>query len=925
LDSELPSNTGADPAEPARFSHYFRRLLERRPEWGAALAAEISTPFPRAAMASSLAGDFPDKDALHAALRVLRQRVMLRIIARDLTGLATLDEVVATVTALAETALRTALDHHTRWLNQTFGAPAGPNGEPQELIVIGMGKLGGAELNVSSDIDLVFAFPEDGETTGPRVVSNQEFFDKLGRHLIAAIGEPTDEGFVFRVDMRLRPYGEPGPLTCSFAFLEEYLLSQGREWERYAWLKARALTGSRSRDLEELVRPFVFRKYLDYDAYANMRELHKQIRAEVLRRDRYNDVKLGPGGIREIEFIAQVFQLIRGGRDRELQTRSTRQALRLLGEHGQLPPPVVAELQAAYEYLRRVEHRLQYRDDQQTQALPDSPVEQAALAQSMGVTDAATFVVVLEGHRRIVTEHFESIFADSGQGEADPVFDRIWREDAGAREAAHLLAEAGFDQPEKLVERLAQVREGRVLRQLPANSRTRFEALVPLCLRAASATANPGATAERMLGLLEVISRRSAYLALLLEHLPLLPRLAQIVGASAWAADYLCRHPILLDELLDSQLLFAPPDSNTWAEQLRRELDAVEADTERRMDVFRHFQHTQTFRLLAQDVTGQLTVERLADYLSALADLILNEALVECWREMPVRHVETPRFAVIAYGKLGGKELGYASDLDVVFLYDDPDEAAPERYARLAQRLIAWLTSMTGAGRIYEVDARLRPDGQSGLLVTSVAAFGRYQREKAWTWEHQALTRARYAAGDPAIGELFEVIRTAILRTPRHLPQLVADINAMRAKMHDGHPNRSALFDLKHDTGGMVDIEFIVQCLVLAHSRAHPDLTQNLGNIALLRMAGDLGLIPPDLAGLVADAYRTYRREQHRLRLDGNEHARVDPQTVAREREHVQALWALVLQPAGPATAAGRIDQPEPRISSQPLPATEKL
>ena len=889
------------------------------------LADTISAPFPCADMETSLKGDFADKDSLHAALRVLRQRVMLHLIARDLGALAGLDEVVTTVTALAETTLRAALSRHFQWLRETFGAPVGPNGEPQDLIVIGMGKLGGAELNVSSDIDLVFAFPEDGETTGPRVISNQEYFDKLGRQLIAAIGEPTDEGFVFRVDMRLRPYGEAGPLTCSFAFLEEYLLTQGREWERYAWLKARPLTGIRSRDLEELVRPFVFRKYLDYDAYANMRGLHKQIRAEVTRRDLHNDVKLGPGGIREIEFIAQVFQLIRGGRDRELQTRSTRQALRLLGERGQLPLPVVAELQTAYEYLRRVEHRLQYRDDQQTQALPESAVEQAALACSMNATSYSQFVAVLESHRRIVTEHFESIFADSAQGDADPVFERIWRAETGAGEAARLLARAGFDQPVKLVERLAQVREGRVLRQLPANSRTRFEALVPLCLRAASDAANPTVTAERMLGLLEVISRRSAYLALLLEHSPLLPRLAQIVGVSAWASDYLCRHPILLDELLDARVLFAPPDSNTWGEQLRRELDSVEADTERRMDVFRHFQHIQTFRLLAQDVTGQLTVERLADYLSALADLILNQALVECWRETPVRHVEAPRFAVIAYGKLGGKELGYASDLDVVFLYDDPDEAAPERYARLAKRLIAWLTSMTGAGRLYEVDARLRPDGQSGLLVTSVAAFERYQREKAWTWEHQALTRARFAAGDPSVGERFEALRTAILCARRPLAQLIIDINAMRAKMHQAHPNRSNLFDLKHDAGGMVDIEFIVQCLVLAHSHAHPELTRNLGNIALLRIAGDLGLIPADLARSVADAYRTYRHAQHRLRLDGNAHARVDPDTVAAEREHVRALWALVLQAEGAQANGGRIGEPDPRTSSQLLPATEKL
>ena len=919
MESEIPSTAGADRAEPLQFSRYAQRVLERRPEWRATFDAELAQPFLRADIELSLAGGHADAPALHAALRVLRQRVMLRVIGRDLAGLATLDEVVGTVTALAEVTLRVALEHHYRWLAATFGIPAAPTGEAQELIVIGMGKLGGSELNVSSDIDLVFAFPEEGETNGARIISNQEFFDKLGRQLIAAIGEPTDEGFVFRVDMRLRPYGEPGPLTCSFAFLEQYLLSQGREWERYAWLKARALTGGKAPELEDLVRPFVFRKYLDYDAYASMRGLHKQIRAEVMRRDLHENIKLGPGGIREVEFIAQVFQLIRGGRDRPLQARGTRAALRLLGERGLLPLPVVAELQSAYEFLRRLEHCLQYRDDQQTQALPEAAPEQSALAQSLGMPDYATFAAALDAHRASVTEHFESIFADSAGNDTDPTFERIWRNGAGDADSAELLAAAGFSAPAKLIERLAQVRDGRLLRQLPANSRTRFEALIPLSLRAAAATANPGVTAERMLELLEVISRRSAYLALLVEHSPLLPRLAQIVGASAWASDYLCRHPILLDELLDSRMLFAPADCESWPGQLRLELDAVEAETERRMDVFRHFQHSQTFRLLAQDVMGQLTVERLADCLSALADLILGQALLECWREMPLRHVERPCFAVIAYGKLGGKELGYASDLDVVFLYDDPDDAAPERYARLAQRLIAWLTSLTGAGRLYEVDARLRPDGQAGLLVTSVAAFERYQREKAWTWEHQALTRARFAAGDPAIGAAFENLRIAILRTPRPHAQLADDIAAMRVKMHDGHPNHSTLFDLKHDTGGMVDIEFIVQYLVLAHSAQHPGLTRNLGNIALLGIAGELGLIRPDLARAVADAYRTYRRQQHRLRLDGHAQARVEPVAIERERRDVKALWALVLAVPEGAVNDDRILARDPPHPGSPL------
>ncbi len=895
LSSDFPLASDDSVPEALRYSRYATRLLARHPEWSRALESNLATPFARSEMEAALSGDYPDAPALHAALRLLRQRVMLRVIGRDLGGAADLEEVVSTMTALAEVTLRVALAHHMRWQTQSFGEPLSGEGEPQSLIVVGMGKLGGCELNASSDIDLVFAFPEEGRTSGPRIVSNQEFFDALGRQLIAAIGATTADGFVFRVDMRLRPYGDPGPLACSFAFLEQYLLTQGREWERYAWLKGRALTGARAGELEDLVRPFVFRKYLDYDAYSSLRGLHKQIRAEVKRRDLYNDVKLGPGGIREIEFIAQLFQLVRGGHDRALQAKSTREALRLISERRLLPPPVVAELQDAYDFLRRVEHRLQYRDDQQTQSLPEADEAQAALARAMGAGSHAEFVARLEQHRRTVTEHFESIFADTGQAEGDPLFDRLWSGDVTPDDIAALAA-AGFARPEPLVERLAQMRQSRVVRELPAASRARFDQLVTLCLAAAAPLQDAVITAIRLLALLETISRRSAYLALLQEHSPLLPRLAQIVSSSAWASEYLCRHPILIDELLDARILFEPPDVEQWPAQLRRELDSVEpGDTERRMDVFRHFRHSQTFRLLAQDVTGHLSVERLADYLSALADLVLREALVECWRAMPARHVETPRFAIIAYGKLGGKELGYESDLDLVFVFDDPDESAPMRYTRLAQRLIAWLTSLTGAGRVYDVDARLRPDGEAGLLVSSLAAFERYQREKAWTWEHQALTRARFVAGDAAIGAQFEALRKAILCAARDPDPLATEIVAMREKMHDGHPNRTGSFDLKHDPGGMVDIEFIVQFLVLRYSRAHPALTDNLGNIALLRIAGELGLIPAALAGVVGDAYRTYRREQHRLRLDGHQEARVDPRSVEVERERVAALWRSVL------------------------------
>ena len=919
------SAVGTAPAEalPEHYSRYLARLLDRRPQWLPLLDDVRTHPATRESIEAELGGPFADKEALHHALRLARQRVMLSVIVRDVAGIAPLDEVVSTVTALAEVTLRVAVLHHARWLEATFGTPLNANGNPQQLIVVGMGKLGGKELNVSSDIDLVLVFPEDGETAGPRVISNQEFFDRVGRNVIAAIGEVTADGFVFRVDMRLRPYGDSGPLTCSFAFLEQYLLTQGREWERYAWLKSRALTGNEASDLEDLVRPFVFRKYLDFDAYANMRSLHQQIRAEVTRRDLFDNIKLGPGGIREVEFITQVFQLIRGGRDPTLQAKSTRTALRRLGERRQLPKPVIRELELAYDYLRRLEHRLQYRDDQQTQDLPTADEELHALALTMGARDAMAFRADLEAHRRRVTMHFESIFADAVDAAGQCRFESLWRTDGDndhvdSAAAIALLSGAGFVDPAKLVEHLAQMRNGNTLRRLPENSRKRFGALVPLVLEAAASTPVPAIAAERMLQLLEVISRRSAYLALLLEHTPLLPRLAQIVGASAWASDYLSHHPILLDELLDARLLFEPCDISAWQPQLQQELQAVDDDVERRMDVFRNFQHSHTFRLLAQDVTGQLTVERLADCLSALADLMIGEALAECWRAMPARHVEVPRLAVIGYGKLGGKELGYASDLDVVFVYDDDDDAAPERYTRLAQRLIAWLTSLTGAGRMYEVDARLRPDGQSGLIVTRFVSFERYQREKAWTWEHQALTRARFVAGDAALGQRFEALRTDILRTPRAPAAVATDIVAMRAKMHQGHPNRSALFDLKHDPGGMVDIEFIVQYLVLTQSDRHPELTRNLGNIALLRIASDLALIPAELAQAVADAYRDYRRAQHRLRLDGHAEARVDPASVRTQRGLVNALWHHVLPDIATATDL----QPAASSRSAPMEKT---
>jgi len=889
------------------FSRYATRALAADPALAESLAESSGRAFAWGDVRESLAAIVAEGDAArHAiALRELRRRVFLHTLVRDLTGQAPLTEVCGAMTQLAEQALGTTVELHSGLLAASHGEPLGAgDAARQRLIVIGMGKLGGGELNVSSDIDLIFVYPDEGETAGPRVIANREFFDRLGQRVIGALHDVTPQGYVFRVDMRLRPYGDSGPLTTTFNGLETYLVTQGRAWERYAWLKARALTGDRRGELDALVAPFVFRKYLDYDAYDGLRDVHRQIREQGLRRDYLGNVKLGDGGIREIEFIVQALQIVRGGREPRLRVKGTLPALVVLESLGLLPAPATSALRDAYIFLRRTEHRLQYRDDQQTHQLPESVEERALLADSMGFAALCDFDAALARHRAQVSEQFALILGErEGTGDAgNAALTAIWEEPAATAASREQLEAAGFTDPDALFAMLARVRGSVRYLQLPALSRQRFDALVPQLI--ATSSSHPGAAGAqlvftRLLTLLEAVSRRSAYLALVIEHPPLLPRIAQLMGASAWAADYLTRHPLLLDELLDARILMAEPNWEAWRDELTRMMAADAGDVERQMDTLRHFQHAQTFRLLAQDLGGRLTVERLADHVSALADVLLAATLDACWVQIAGPQSPPPRFAIVGYGKLGGKELGYASDLDLVFLYDvdagDPEaEVRHERYARLAQRLITWLTSNTAAGALYDTDLRLRPDGASGLLASSLAAFCKYQRENAWTWEHQALTRARFVAGDRQVGAAFEAEREAILTLPRETDPLAADVIDMRRRMAAGHPNPAALFDLKHDPGGMVDIEFIVQFLVLAHAHRHPTLTRNAGNIALLGMGATLGLLPDVLAREVADGYRLYRRLQHQIRLTGAAHARVAPEALAAPRAAVAALWKHV-------------------------------
>ena len=878
------------------FSRYARRLIEAEPNL--AVRAGCDHPFDNDEMQAFLAASpIRDEAALKRVLRMLRKRVMLRLIARDIGGRAGLAEVVASATALACASISAALPWLDTELAARHGRPLGErSAEVQQLHVIGMGKLGGSELNVSSDIDLIFAYPEDGETDGPRRVSNHEYFTRLARRFIAALNDMTEDGYVFRVDMRLRPYGDGGPLVVSFDMLENYFITQGREWERYAWIKARPLTGDRAGDLMELVRPFVYRRHLDFSAFASMRDLHRQVRREVTRRDRLDDIKLGPGGIREIEFIVQVFQLIRGGRDAELRRQPTVEVLPLLAQRGLLPPEAVAELERAYVFLRNLEHRLQYLDDQQTQALPAASADRSAIAYSMGFADTAAWLEELERHRGNVTRHFEVIFTATPQEQHELA--ALWHEAATSERGLPQLAALGFRDGADLKRRLATMRAGTRYRQMPAASQSRLDRIVPLVIAAAAARERPDATLARMLDLLDAVSRRESYLALLEEYPQALARVADLMSASAWAAQYLTQHPILLDELLDARTLHAAPEWPALTRALRTQLDEAEGDAEEQMELLRHFKHVQTMRFIAQDLAGTLPLETLSDHLSDLACIILSEVLRLAWRGLRHRHRADPRFAVIGYGKLGGKELGYASDLDVVFLYDDPAPEAAETYGRLAQRINHLLTSMTSAGVLYETDLRLRPDGASGLLVSPFASFRDYQMHQAWMWEHQALTRARFAAGDAGIGREFEALRIAILREQRDLAELRREVIAMRQKMLDAHPNTSGLFDIKHDRGGIIDVEFIVQYLVLGHACGHAALTGNIGNLALLKLAGTLGLIDSGRALAVHGAYRRFRQMQHGLRLQGDRYARVPRANIEPLARAVMELWAEVLTDA---------------------------
>lgn len=844
-----------------------------------------------------------DEISLKRAVRLLRQQVMARIIVRDLNGLAgstanSLHEVMRTTTYLAECVINTSIDYLNSWLVERYGQPVDQNGIAQSFIVIGMGKLGGRELNVSSDIDLIFAFAAEGQTQSETPMSNQEFFTRLAKKLIATIDEITEDGFVFRVDMRLRPFGSEGALVSNLDALEDYYQNNGREWERYAWIKGHEVTGGKQ--VSHLLKPFVFRKYLDFGAFASMRDLKIQIQRDVNSKGMHDNIKLGRGGIREIEFIAQVFQLIRGGQDVSLQIKPTLAVLDLLKTKGLLPEKTVSELTEAYVFLRNLEHRLMYVEDAQTQELPKSDEAKARIARAMnfGQVEAygwEEFLAQLNHYRQQVQQHFDATFSDANTShEALDLEKSIWNGALVEQEATLALQTLGFAEAPETLRRLNSLHQSSRYLQLPEVSRLRFDALMPLAISQAATMPNADISLMRVTDLLESICRRASYLALLAEHAQAMHLLVKLCSSSPWLSNYLVQHPILLDELLDARTLYSEPDFELLGAELVQRLNEADGDIERQMDLMRHFKHANIFRFSAQDINGELSPEKLSDYLSALADLILSVSLVFVWKNVRGKHLDVPKFAVIGYGKLGGKELGYASDLDIIFLYDDEALEAGEVYARFAQRINNWFNSLTSAGLLYETDLQLRPDGNSGLLVSSVSAFRDYQLNKAWVWEHQAITRARFVAGDTSIGEAFDKIRIEVITQAREKAKLKLEVQSMREKMRATLHIAADIFDIKHSIGGIIDVEFLVQYLVLAYAKQYPQLTHNIGNIGLLKLLASLQIIDQQLAENVVLAYRDYRHTQHMLKLQGAAHLRVPLDTIKSHMLAVKALWQQV-------------------------------
>lgn len=869
-------------------------------------------------------GEAVSETDLHRVLRCFRQREMVRILWRDFTRRATTLDTTRDTTLLAEACVQGALDVLYPQLCTDLGTPHGKvSGAPQQLVVLGMGKMGAWELNVSSDIDLIFAFPESGETAGGRrQFSNQEFFTRLGQKLIQALDNKTADGFVFRVDMRLRPYGQSGALALNFDAMADYYHTQGRDWERYAMIKARVVAGDRvaGEGLMAILRPFTYRKYIDYSAIQSLRDMKSMINREIARLGMAADIKKGAGGIREVEFVAQAFQLIRGGKDARFRNPVLGDILPLLETEGLLPAGAAEELWRAYLFLRDTEHALQGYRDQQTQQLPVAAEARAVIAAVMGFDSWADFTVVLDRHRARVHAIFSGIVSEPLEGreesEAVQAARALWLTSDEATMVAE-LAGAGFEDSETLAQELLALRHSRAVKGMVASVRNRLDTFMPQLIAVCSERPDGGEALHRILPLVQGIVRRSAYLVLLIENPEAMRQLVRLCAGSTWIAEQISRYPALLDELLDPRTLYTAADRRSIAQDLHQQVIRIaEDDLEGQMEVLRYFRRAHALRIAAAELTGALPLMKISDNLTWLAEAILEHVLALAWEWVVARHGRPgrepdgpePSMLVVGYGKLGGIELGHGSDLDLVFLHNANPNLSSEGekaidnatfFMRLGQRMIHILTTNTVSGSLYEVDMRLRPNGNSGMLVTGIAAFDKYQQQSAWTWEHQALARARPVAGDKNMADAFVDIRQRVLCRRRDPSTLRQEVLEMRAKMRTHLGTRgSTSFDIKQDVGGIVDIEFIVQFLALRHACNYPELVRYTDNMRMLDAIRDSGLLPSATVEQLQEGYIFFRGLGHRLNLQGQAGSIDESSDVWQEacghRARVETIWEQV-------------------------------
>ena len=868
-------------------------------------------------------------------LRRWRRREMVRIAWRDLNGHAGLEETLDDLSAFADDAVNRAMQVAWHITCGRYGAPQYADGAPMPLVVVGMGKLGGRELNFSSDIDLVFLFPGYGETVHAAPVSHDEFFIRLGQALLRLLSSVTHDGFVFRIDMRLRPFGDSGPLACGFSAFEDYLLQHGRDWERYAWIKARPLTAPEAyADLyDSAVRPFVYRRYLDFGVFESLREMKQLIEKQVARKDLVDHVKLGPGGIREIEFIVQSMQLIRGGQDRRLQGTRLFEVLPQLARSRLLRPQAVRELDAAYRYLRTLENRLQMLDDAQVHTLSKDPTAQAKLARAMGEADWAGVLREYGRHAAHVQREFNALVfapvgADGESAERSPAvvgaagFALIWDDSATVAAIAEMLAAQGLGQCAELAQLLVDFRDSTQLRRLDASGRRRIELLLPQLLAALEPDDDHLVMCRRLLRVLEAIGGRSTYFALLNENPAARRRFVTVCRGGDFLVQQLAAHPLLLDELLDERALTEPPGRAELSADLDDRLARVAGDDpERLVETLAQFKRAAMFRVAIADLSGSLPLMRVSDRLTDIAELVVDKAMQQAWEQMTAQFgVPTCRAAddamprevqvcAVGYGKLGGIELGYGSDLDLVFLHDSSgamQETTGERpldnqvfFVRLAQRIVHILTVHSIAGRLYEVDVRLRPSGKGGMLITQIDAFVEYQRSSAWTWEHQALLHARAVAGSPSLRARFEIERVRILGEFVRRETLREEVSSMRERMRrELSKAGQGQFDLKQDRGGIADIEFLAQYWALREGARHPAVVMYSDTIRQLETLASGDLVPQATVDVLTAAYRAYRRRNHHRSLR-DEGAVIAASEFVGERAAVAKIWDETFAGAG--------------------------